>query len=175
MWVMPVAEVLKLSELRSHQELRAAGKLVRWHASMKAVFFLSHQWTSFTRPDHSNMQLRTVQRLLSRMIQGNLPDTAPSFTDAFRFASSVKVTSREWKELAPHAYIWLDYISVPQVGTYTELATDSAGQESDLMKAVNSIPAYIEKCSHFFTICNPGKTGNLFSPQHDSSCHVMYF
>ena len=39
------------------------------------------------------------------------------------------------------------------MGTYTELSADNAGQASDLMKAVNSIPAYVEKCSHFFTIC----------------------
>ena len=116
MWVMPVAEMLKLSELRPHQELRAAGKLVRWNASMKGVFFLSHQWTAFTRPDHSTAQLRTVQRLLTRMIQGELPTTAPSFVDALRFSSKVKVTSREWKELAPHSFVWMDYISVRDWG-----------------------------------------------------------
>ena len=44
---------------------------------------------------------------------------------------------------------------VPQVRVYTELSTDNAGQVSDLMKAVNSIPAYIEKSSHFFTSCPP--------------------
>jgi len=116
MWVMPVAEMLKLSELRPHQELRAAGKLVRWNASMKGVFFLSHQWTAFTRPDRSTAQLRTVQRLLTRMIQGELPTTAPSFVDALRFSSKVKVTSREWKELAPHSFVWMDYISVRDWG-----------------------------------------------------------
>lgn len=153
MWCIPVAELLKLSELRPHQELRAAGKLVRWNASMRAVFFLSHQWTSFTRPDHSTAQLRTVQRMLARMLQGTLPETAPSFTDRIRFASKVKVSSREWEALVPHAFVWLDFISVPQVNTsYTELSADETGRVSDLMKAVNSIPAYVEKCSHFFAI-----------------------
>ena len=49
----------------------------------------------------------------------------------------------------------LTIMQVPQVRTYTELSTDNAGQMSDLMKAVNSIPAYVDKCSHFFTICPP--------------------
>ena len=49
---------------------------------------------------------------------------------------------------------------VPQVGTYTELAADNAGQISDLMKAVNSIPAYVEKCSHFFCIAPPVSMGH---------------
>ena len=112
MWLLPVAEMLKLSELRPHQELRAEGKLVRWNASMRGVFFLSHQWTAFNRPDHSTTQLRTVQRLLTRMLQGELPTTGPSFTDAIRFSSKVKVTSQEWQKLAPHAFVWMDYISV---------------------------------------------------------------
>ena len=112
MWLMPVAEFLKLQELRPHQRLRAEGKLVRWNAAMKGVFFLSHQWTSFTRPDHSTEQLRTVQRILTRMLQGDLPETAPNWIERARFASKVKVTSRDWRELAPHACVWMDFISV---------------------------------------------------------------
>ena len=47
-------------------------------------------------------------------------------------------------------------MQVPQVGTYTELSSDNnEDQMSDLMKAVNSIPAFVEKSSHFFTICPP--------------------
>ena len=42
--------------------------------------------------------------------------------------------------------------SGPSVNSYTELSTDSAGQMSDLMKAVNSIPAYVERSSHFLAI-----------------------
>ena len=160
MYLMPVSELLKLSELRPHQELLAAGKLVPWDAELKTVFFLSHQWTSFSRPDHSTTQLRTVQRLLSRMLNGTLPDTGPSFLDKARFSSNVKVTAQEWKTMVPGAHVWMDFISVPQVSaSYTELAAqdsaDGAGQLSDLMKAVNSIPAYVERCTHFFTICPP--------------------
>ena len=44
MWLMPVSEFIHLSELRPHQELRATGKLVRFDASMRGVFFISHQW-----------------------------------------------------------------------------------------------------------------------------------
>ena len=153
MWLMPAAEFITLSELRPHQELRAAGKLVRWNAKMKSVFFLSHQWTSFERPDYSTVQLRTIQKLLVRMLRGELPTTEPSFVDAVRLPSGVKISTREWKELVSGAFLWVDYISVPQMSTtYTELSTEGAGQASDLMKAVNSIPAYVERSSHFFAI-----------------------
>lgn len=41
-----------------------------------------------------------------------------------------------------------DYFSVPQIGEYLQ------GDTSDLIKAVNSIPSYIERSSHFFA-CVP--------------------
>ena len=112
MWLMPVHEFMTLSELRPHQELVAAGKLVKWDAAMKNVFFLSHQWTSFDRPDHSTTQLRTVQKALVRMLCGKLPKTAPQFEDAIRLPSKVKISPANWKELVPHTLIWLDFISV---------------------------------------------------------------
>ena len=37
----------------TREQLRAAGRLVRWDSSMKAVWFLSHQWTAFDHPDPS--------------------------------------------------------------------------------------------------------------------------
>ena len=43
-------------------------------------------------------------------------------------------------------------VQVPQVGTYTELSADNDGQASDLMSAVNSIPAYVERSSHFLAV-----------------------
>ena len=112
MWLMPVHEFVTLSELRPHQELVAAGKLVKWDVTMKHVFFLSHQWTSFDRPDYSTSQLRTVQRTLVRMLCGKLPKTAPQYSDAIRLPSNVQISSAEWKEIVPYTHIWMDFISV---------------------------------------------------------------
>ena len=41
-------------------------------------------------------------------------------------------------------YLDQDYFSVPQISEYLQ------GDTSDLIKAVNSIPSYIERSSHFF-------------------------
>ena len=112
MWLMPVHEFVALPRLRPHQELLAQKKLVRWDSSMRNVFFLSHQWTSFREPDHSLQQLRTFQRLLTRMICGLCPDTAPAFADAALFPSSIRITSAKWQTVAKTAFIWLDYFSV---------------------------------------------------------------
>ena len=155
MMLMRASDFIELSELQPHQRLRAAGKLVEWNSTMKHVLFLSHQWTSFEHPDHSNAQLRTVQKALARMIGGKLPKTTPAYADAIRLPSNIKIEPSEWQEIVQDAYIWMDYISVPQevTTTYTELSTGGEGQASDLMKAVNSIPAYVERSSHFFAIC----------------------
>mmetsp|Transcript_10164 Transcript_10164/g.26589 ORF Transcript_10164/g.26589 Transcript_10164/m.26589 type:complete len:183 (-) Transcript_10164:2957-3505(-) len=50
----------------------------------------------------------------------------------------IKVTTKEWQAMVSDAYIWMDYMSVPQIGTYLDAGV------SDLMKAVESIPAYGE-------------------------------
>ena len=123
MWLMPIAEFITLSELKPHQELRAAGKLVKWNATMQNVFFLSHQWTSFERPDHSTLQLRTVQKVLIRMLSGKLPKTAPTFSDTVRLPSKIQISPREWAEIVPDAYVWMDYISVRKTTRARELQT----------------------------------------------------
>ena len=45
----------------------------------------------------------------------------------------------------------MDIFSVPQEGTYHSPRTP--GTEAELLKSINSIPAYIERCSHFFVLC----------------------
>ena len=50
----------------------------------------------------------------------------------------VKITTKEWQAMVSDAYIWMDYMSVPQIGSYLDAGV------SDLMKAVESIPAYGE-------------------------------
>ena len=55
-------------------------------------------------------------------------------------------------------------LQVPQVNTsYTELS--GSGQASNLMKAVNSIPAYVERSTHFLaivpTVCTTDIVGRL--------------
>ena len=106
MWVMPVNVFVSLKEVRPHQELRRQEKLVRWNSSMRTVIFLSHQWTAFDEPDHTREQLRTVQRLIHRMVSGTCPDTAPTFADAAIFSSSrMRITSNQWQNTVRDAFI----------------------------------------------------------------------
>jgi hypothetical protein len=47
------------------------------------------------------------------------------------------------------------YISVPQIGSYFD------SEKSDLMRAVASIPAYVERSSHFFAVVPTVKHSDL--------------
>mmetsp|Transcript_35470 Transcript_35470/g.82136 ORF Transcript_35470/g.82136 Transcript_35470/m.82136 type:complete len:779 (-) Transcript_35470:104-2440(-) len=146
MWLVPVSSFVKLAKLEPHQVMRERGELVMWDPSMKTVFFLSHQWTSFEHPDHTLDQLRCFKRLLVRMMKGEVANTVPDFAAQSYLPKGIKVTTKEWQTMVSDAYIWMDYMSVPQIGTYLD------AEVSDLMKAVESIPAYVEKASHFFAV-----------------------
>ena len=80
MWLVPVSAFVKLAKLVPHQVMRQRGELVMWEPSMKTVFFLSHQWTSFEHPDHTLDQMRCFKRLLIRMMKGEVATTVPDFT-----------------------------------------------------------------------------------------------
>ena len=179
MWCLPASEFLLLSKLRPHEELLAEGKLVQWDASRTTVFYVSHQWTSTNHPDYSTDQLRTFQSLLLRMIRGTVPETAPTFVDAVRLPSNVKISTQQWQTLVQDAVVWMDYLSVrayccchtvalssfPPVrySSYIhccatqlqipQIETSAEGELSDREKANRSISAYIERSSHFFVLC----------------------
>jgi len=179
MWVMRISDFVRLTKLEPHQKLRAENKIVEWDPSMKSVFFLSHQWTSFSHPDATTEQLRAMQRIFLRMMSGKLPNTSPCFSDAAFLPTSAKVTSKEWKTIVSNAYVWVEcvvrrlpaltsthlravwsralhsYISVPQIGEYLD------GNTSDLMRAVASIPAYVERSSHLFAAVPTVKHADL--------------
>ena len=112
MWVMAASEFLHLTELRPHEELRAEGKIMECNPSHTVVFYISHQWTSATHPDYSTARFRAFQTLLLRMVRGNVPETAPTFVDAVRLPSNVKISTKEWQTLVKDAVIWMDYLSV---------------------------------------------------------------
>ena len=112
MFVMHVADFMKLTSLPPHHALRAAGTLVPWNASMRRVFFFSHEWTADDAPDYTHDQLRATQTLLTRMLCGECPDTAPDFVSTIQLSSDVTIKSSEMRELVHGAYIWLDCLSV---------------------------------------------------------------
>ena len=112
MCCVETSEFIKLPKLLPFEALQAEGKLVKWHPSMRGVFFLSHVWTSDEHPDFTRDQLRAFRDLLMRMLRGACPETAPSFEHAIQLPSDIKIRTGEWAEIVQDAYVWMDYLSV---------------------------------------------------------------
>lgn len=159
MYLMHVSDFLRIGTMDQHEMLRDAGKLVTWTPGMKRVFFVSHQWSSFDHPDPNHSQLRVLQRMLLRMMSGSVPATAPTFANAIYLRSGVTVQPHEWAEILPEAYLWLDYFSVPQMGEFH----DDEELKKQMTDAIASIPAYVERSSHFFALVPTLR-------HHDLSC-----
>ena len=115
MWVLPLHHFIGLSKMKPHQELLHEGKLARYDSSMKAIFFLSHQWTSFDHPDPTGEQLRCMQRQVLKMLEGSAANVEVGFSDRTYLPGGASVSGAEWKRLldAGHVFIWLGYSSVP--------------------------------------------------------------
>ena len=49
-------------------------------------------------------------------MRGNMPDmTVFKYANAAHSSNDVKISCADWQALVPHAYIWLDYISVSRL------------------------------------------------------------
>ena len=117
---------LGLDELLPHQELLRRGMLVQWEARMRTVIFISHQWTSFDHPDHTGRQLHTVQRMLERMVTGDVPAVDAPFADQTALRDSVKIAPSKWKHLLDDSFVWIDYAGVPQMKAGSNSATSDS-------------------------------------------------
>lgn len=99
-----------------------------------SVLFISHQWLSFASPDPACVQLRALQRVLRALVeQGGAAISAlfdPDDWDAVAKgvdkrkvkSSHAQALTALQKQLTPEkfaaeiegAFIWLDYVSIPQ-------------------------------------------------------------
>ena len=153
MYVMPIATFVSLSELKPHQELLAERKIKRWDPSMKSVFFLSHQWTSFNHPDYTSDQIRTFKSLLLAMKRGELGDVKSELVES-NYGTTVTIKAEAWPSIADDAFIWMDFMSIPQPSAVKD-GQDPSQTLEDMKRAIDSIPAYIERSTHFFAVCPP--------------------
>ncbi|CAE8613236.1 unnamed protein product [Polarella glacialis] len=67
------------------------------------------------------------------------------------FDADNRLTQNNKQHRLASAYLWYDYFGIPQIVERTE--DQNVGTE--LQKAVDSIPAYIARCQHFFILAPP--------------------
>ncbi|CAE7836926.1 unnamed protein product [Symbiodinium sp. CCMP2592] len=155
MHVVPLDVFLSLRRLKPFQELYQEGKLVKFHAQMGNVIFVSHQWLKKMHPDPHFQQTRVLQEALVNLLSGR-SRVAPQA--GCSFAQNVRIQDLKAKPL----YIWYDYMSCPQL---VADKGDPAVLQS-LHNAVESIPGYVQMSAFFFILAPPVQhmeTGRLLS------------
>ena len=137
MYVLRVADVIALERLPVHDDLKAAGTLVEWDASMGACIFVSQTWLSFKHPDDKeNSKLKCLQAILRRAAAGKLT-VHPNAQAEMIWGAEMKIPA---SKLAQLEYVWFDICSVPQ-------------HDRDLqMKAIASIGAYVQDSTFFMVL-----------------------
>lgn len=164
MYVIATAELLKLERMLPHQELLSSGVLTKWTPEMQGrVICVSHQWLGYSEPDPRGEHLDTLKRVLSRLMDGTIRRVELFWLQKLLFRTNKELRTFNWREELPHMYVWMDYISMPQV---LHTSTPQKQHMVAAAKAVKSIPAYVERCalllvlapvcSHFDTgaVCN---------------------
>ena len=115
MWVLPVAEALKLKRLPTHEELMRDKKLVEWRAGMGPVAFFSQTWLSRNSPDdEANSKCTLMRELLLRAVLGKLEINGHFLAQLQYGSKELRVSATQMQADLSRGFIWFDIISVPQ-------------------------------------------------------------
>jgi len=147
MYTIPSDLLLQMTKIEPHEVLKERGDIVVFDASMGKAVFVSHQWVALHHPDPQFKQMRVLQGAVRHLLSdvGFIP-LDPSTEVAVPTARRLPL--QEFKTLP--LYLWYDYISCPQL---EQRNCNEKPGDSDLAKAIESIPSYITRCSFFFALC----------------------
>ena len=105
--------------MTAHQDLLEQGKLVAQTSDLVGrMVFMSHQWLGFKFPDPNNEQLTALKRVLTRLMQGEIPSVIPDWKTTFIFpelGTTLTVEAARWEAALPHMLLWLDYSGIPGI------------------------------------------------------------
>ena len=170
MWVLKVSDFLEMElPLPKHEELRAEALLHRRETADYCIF-VSHQWISAAHPDPAGDQFSVLQQCLRRICDGSI---AVSNDAASQLLGQTKTLSDQQRVKVRHAFLWLDWASIPQVETFeSEEAASRQGQEasartfvyrsesrparvSTQQEYILSLPSFVQACQVFVALVPP--------------------
>ena len=142
MYVVPAEKMLEMKEVKSHEQLLANGSLVLFDEARGRAIFISHEWSGTEHADPKGEQLVVLQDALKHMLRER--DTVPiDITTEILFGQQAGLKTREMQ--SQPLFVWFDFWCVPQLHS-------ASGLEAQ-QKALDSIPAYVEKSRYFFILC----------------------
>jgi len=139
MHVLPVARLLQLRRLPTHEEIKH--ELVEQRDGMHTVF-VSQTWLSRSHPDNvENAKLKLLQSFLRDASNGK-KGVRPSLLCEIFWGGRLKIPARALRKIQ---YVWLDVFSIPQADR------ERQGE------AIASIPNYVERAAFFVCVAGPWK------------------
>ena len=164
-----------------YQDLKRQGALTNWKFVEKdaAIIFVSHEWVGWKHPDPHGIQIRCALRTLQRLrdgtvsffcreilkkknsthhtnnsfIKGEIEEVIVDVKHSLFYKYKFKKTKAEWVQELKNAYIWFDWISMPQPMASQGLSEhDKAMLETNGRNAVMSISAYVERCDFLLIV-----------------------
>ena len=159
MYVVSLQNVLKMTEVRCHQQLLEDGILTTMGDSGKAML-ISHQWVSQQHPDPDGKQLKVFQDAMKNLLDGS---TVPNYSGwAEIVALYVGRTRFATSDLSETSlFVWYDYFSIPQYTVTAQSRSVSTNLYADQRNGILSIPAYIHRCDLFVVLCPSMKHATL--------------
>ncbi|CAH0365282.1 unnamed protein product, partial [Pelagomonas calceolata] len=134
MHVLPVARLLQLQRLPTHEEIK--DELVLQRDGMATVF-VSQTWLSRSHPDTAdNVKLTLLQSFLRDASAGK-KDVRPSLLCEIFWGGRLKIKARALRKIQ---YVWLDVFSIPQADREQQGA------------AIASIPNYVSSAAFFVCV-----------------------
>ena len=106
------------------QVLKKRGDLVNWEDFRDDedahIIFVSHEWLGWGVPDPDGVQIRTLCRVFQRFLNEEIEKVEHGADQVLYFGQKHSTGKKVWKQMLSNAYVWFDWISMPQPGAEDE-------------------------------------------------------
>ena len=92
--------------------------------------------------DPKRQHFRALRRVLQRLLDGKGDSSCGKMDYGSMHPTRGSISAAEWQAKLPHAYIWVDAMSIPQPA----LEADEPGMQQDMTEleaALESVPTYV--------------------------------
>eukprot|EP00434_Breviolum_minutum_P043316 symbB.v1.2.038604.t1/scaffold6079.1/size23820/1 len=144
MYVVSLQNVLSMTGVRPHEDLLRDGLLDKMDFLRFKAMFISHQWVSAHHPDPEGQQLKVFQAAMVNLLNGSTEATPTLWSEILSFVVGWRPHFATTDISGSNVVVWYDYFSIPQ---------DTQIRSSEQGNAINSIPAYIDRCEFFVVLC----------------------
>ena len=138
MYTVPLETFIKMTEIRTHEDLKDEGILVNFDESQGQAMFVSHQWAGIGHPDPQFEQIQVLQEALKNFVESVTTSISPGIVIELYVGQVSEIVSQQ-------LFLWYDYFCCPQG------LTDAEHRAA----AIQSIPSYVERCRFFVILCPP--------------------